>query len=86
MTTLFSVVLMMAQVPATVPPAPDHPVKVKKQKPKQVCETVEVTGTRVPQRICHNADDPPPVEQDIRDSMVGLGTIDKINPPVVLPK
>jgi len=83
MSAFFVVALMMAQVPASVPPANGQPVKVKKQKPKQICQTVEVTGTRVPQRICRNADDPAPMNQDVSDGLFGVARIDKIVDPAI---
>ena len=87
MIAIFSVVLSMAQVPAAVTPAPAQPVKAKKEKPRQICQTVELTGTRLPQRICRNADDPPPMEQDLRDSTFGVAKVQGISDPAInLPK
>lgn len=82
MIVAFAWVLMMAQATAATP-ATNQPVKVKKQKPRQICETVEVTGTRVPKRICRNADDPPPMSQDVSDGLFGVARIDKIVDPAI---
>ena len=51
MSVLFAVGLMMAQAPAAV--QPDQPVTVNK-KAKQVCEMVEVTGSRSRKRVCRD--------------------------------
>jgi len=72
MSAMILALMMMAQSPAAVPPAAAPPVETKKRKPKQVCQTVEVTGSRVPQRICRNADDPPPMEQGLTDAFFGI--------------
>jgi len=83
MIVAFTWALMMAQAPASTPPATNQPVKIKKQKPRQICETVEVTGTRVPKRICRNADDPEPMNQDISDGLFGVAKVDKIVDPAI---
>jgi hypothetical protein len=48
--------LMMAQVAAQ--PAPQQPLapqqRAKKQKQAQVCEEIEVTGSRSKRRVCHD--------------------------------
>ncbi len=67
--------MMMAQAPAAVVPPPEQPVKLKKHKPKQICETVDVTGSRVPQRVCRNADDAPPTDGDVTDATFGLSKL-----------
>ena len=87
MSAFITVAMIMAQVPATVPSASEQPVKVKKQKPKKICQTVELTGTRVPQRICRNADDPPQMEQNLEDATFGVAKIDRVvDPAINLPK
>lgn len=88
MSALFAAWLIMAQAPVAVQPPPsEQPVKVKKHKPKQICQTVDVTGSRVPQRVCHDADAPPPMEQDMKDATFGVARIDSIqDPAIVLPK
>ena len=72
MSALILTAIMMAQAPATVPAAPEQPAKVKQQKPKQICETVDVTGSRVPQRICHDANTGPAMDGDQSDATFGL--------------
>jgi hypothetical protein len=72
MSAVFLVAMMMAQAPAEVPLAPAQPVKVKKQKPKRICETIDVTGSRVPQRICRDANEPAPVDGDLTDATFGI--------------
>ena len=48
--------MMMAQAPAATQPQPvpaQQPV-AKKQKPKQICELTEVTGSRSKRRVCRD--------------------------------
>ena len=51
MSMLFLVAMMMAQAPAAV--QPEQPVTIKK-KPRQVCEMIEVTGSRARKRVCRD--------------------------------
>ena len=51
MSMLFLAAMMMAQVPAAV--QPEQPVTIKK-KPRQVCEMIEVTGSRARKRVCRD--------------------------------
>lgn len=51
--------LLLAGDPTTTSAAPTAPAQavpapVKKAKPKQICETIEVTGSRSPKRVCHD--------------------------------
>jgi hypothetical protein len=49
------VALMMAQAPVAAQPAPAEPATAKKQKAPQVCEYLEVTGSRSKRRVCRDA-------------------------------
>lgn len=51
MSILFIAAMMMAQTPAAV--QPEKPVTVVK-KSKQVCEYIEVTGSRSKRRVCRD--------------------------------
>ena len=55
MSLLFVATLMMAQAPATALPGSAQPTAAKKQKSSQVCEYVEVTGSRSKRRVCRDA-------------------------------
>ena len=59
MSIMILAAVMMAQAPAQVqPPQPanvQQPV-AKKKKPKQICEEMEITGSRSPRRVCRDAD------------------------------
>ena len=55
MSLLFVAALMMAQAPAAAQPAPAEPAAAKKQKAPQVCEYLEVTGSRSKRRVCRDA-------------------------------
>jgi hypothetical protein len=54
MSLLFVTALMTAQATA-VQPAVAQPV-AQKAKPAQVCEYIEVTGSRSKRRVCHDVD------------------------------
>ena len=50
--------MMMAQAPAQAQlpqPATAQQPAAKKQKPKQICEEMEITGSRSPRRVCRDA-------------------------------
>ncbi|MGE5563282.1 MAG: hypothetical protein ACM3ZV_08215 [Bacillota bacterium] len=49
MPLMFVAALMLAQAAAPAPAAPPA-----KKKISQICETIEVTGSRRPQRVCHD--------------------------------
>jgi hypothetical protein len=51
---LFAAAMMLVQAPV-VQPQPAQP-KAAKVKPAQVCEYIEVTGSRSKRRVCHDAD------------------------------
>ena len=53
MSMMFLAVMMMAQAPAALPTVPTQPVTAK-QKPKQVCEYIEITGSRSKRRVCRD--------------------------------
>jgi hypothetical protein len=56
---IFVAALMMVQVAATPPASPSiqpAQIVIKKKKSKQVCQYVDVTGSRMSQRVCHDAD------------------------------
>jgi hypothetical protein len=60
MSMMILAAMMMGQVAAPPqspvmqqPTAAQQPA-TKKQKPKQVCETIEVTGSRSKRRVCHD--------------------------------
>jgi hypothetical protein len=54
MSLLFIATLMMAQAPAAAQPGPTQPTAAKKQKTPQVCEYIEVTGSRSKRRVCRD--------------------------------
>jgi hypothetical protein len=59
MSMVFLAAMMMAQAPAAAQPSPAQPQTqaptAKKQKPQQVCEYIEVTGSRSKRRVCRDA-------------------------------
>ena len=55
MPMLFVAALMMAQAPAAVQPAAVQTATAKKQKRPQVCEYIELTGSRSKRRVCRDA-------------------------------
>jgi hypothetical protein len=50
---LFVTALMMAEAPAAAQPSPAQPTTAKKAP--QVCEYIEVTGSRSKRRVCRDA-------------------------------
>jgi hypothetical protein len=55
MPMLIVAALMMAQAPATAQPGAAQPTAAKTQKRAQVCEYIEVTGSRSKRRVCRDA-------------------------------
>ena len=59
MSLMILAAMMMAQAPAQAQlpqPATAQQPAVKKKKPKQICEEMEITGSRSPRRVCRDAD------------------------------
>jgi len=56
MSLMFLAAMMMAQAPAGAAPQPATAAQpaAKKQKPKQVCEYIEITGSRSKRRVCRD--------------------------------
>lgn len=56
MSMLLLAAMMMAQAPAAVEPAPTRPAvqPAVKEKPKKVCQYIEITGSRSRQRVCRD--------------------------------
>ena len=78
--------MLLAQAPQASPVAAtpaEQPAAVKKQKSKEVCKSILLTGSRFPQRVCHTVDSNGNMEQDVTDAMYGLGKIGKISDPAV---
>lgn len=74
---------LLAQAAATaLPPAVQapaaQPAKVKKAKPQQNCEYVEITGSRSRRRVCHddngNLQTDAGIQSGTSDQMSGLGS------------
>lgn len=77
MAVMFVAALMMAQAPATVQPATAPPAaKVKKQKSRQICEDVQLTGSRAPRHICHDVNVDAGTLLGVSHSLYGKGTVD----------
>ena len=60
MSLMILAAMMMAQAPAAAEPTsapqtiPAPATAAKKQKPKQICESIEVTGSRSKRRVCRD--------------------------------
>ena len=54
MSMLLLAAMMMGQAPAAAQPAPVQQ-QAAKAKPQQICEYIEVTGSRSKRRVCHDA-------------------------------
>jgi hypothetical protein len=53
MSMLLLAAMMMGQAPAAAQPAPVQQ-QAAKAKPQQICEYIEVTGSRSKRRVCHD--------------------------------
>ena len=69
---MFLTAMMMAQAPAAVPPAVDPAPAAKKQKRAQVCEYVELAGSRSTRRVCRDLE----VGSSIRSVAVGTNKVE----------
>jgi hypothetical protein len=63
---------MMAQAPAAA--QPEQPVTIKK-KPQQVCEMIEVTGSRARKRVCRDVAGKFDLGAGVHDSVDTRGTL-----------
>ena len=76
--------LMMAQAPAAAQPAlPAPAAQPKAKKPKQICENIEVTGSRRPQRVCRDEDGVFKLGSDVANSAPNAGMF---HPPPPAPQ
>lgn len=55
MSLMIVAAMMMAQAPAAAEPVAPAVPAAKKQKSRQVCESIEVTGSRSKRRVCRDA-------------------------------
>jgi hypothetical protein len=63
------------------PAAPAAPT-AKKQKPAQICEYIEITGSRAKQRVCRDATGHLDLGPGVSDSAFGKGTFKNEDPKV----
>ena len=56
MSLMILAAMMMAQAPAAAQPVAPAAPAAKKAKPPQVCEYIEITGSRSKRRVCRDAD------------------------------
>jgi hypothetical protein len=56
MSMFFLAAMMMGQATAAAPQAAPVQQAAPKAKPAQVCEYIEVTGSRSKRRVCHDVD------------------------------
>jgi hypothetical protein len=63
--------LMMAQAPAAAAPTPAPPAAAKKPKTQQVCEYIELTGSRSKRRVCRDSEGNLDLGPGISDSGFG---------------
>jgi hypothetical protein len=74
MSILVVAAMMLAQAPAAA--KPDQPVTVK-AKPKQICEMVEVTGSRSKRRVCRDATGNLDLGPGVSNSAYGKARLDQ---------
>jgi hypothetical protein len=77
MSMMFLAAMMMAQAPAAAQPAPAQAPAAKKHKPAQICEDVELTGSRAKRRICHDPNVDAGTLMGVSHSVGGKGKIDQ---------
>jgi hypothetical protein len=80
MSMMFLAAMMMAQAPAAVPPAPPAAPVAKKQKPAQICELIEITGSRSKRRVCRDASGNLDLGPGVSNSGYGKTRIDQSSP------
>jgi hypothetical protein len=81
MSMMFLAAMMMAEAPAAAQPAqPAQPVAAK-PKPKQVCEYLEITGSRAKRRVCRDADGNLDLGPGISNSAFGKAKIEPQGTP-----
>jgi hypothetical protein len=83
---LLIVAALLAQAPATaVPstaqPATAQPVKVKKPKPQQNCQYIEVTGSRSKRRVCTDVSGSLDLGPGVHSGSYGNGDAPSSTPP-----
>jgi hypothetical protein len=78
MSMMFLAAMMMAEAPAAAQPA--QPVAAK-PKPKQVCEYLEITGSRAKRRVCRDADGNLDLGPGISNSAFGKAKIEPQGTP-----
>jgi hypothetical protein len=78
MSLLLAALLLAAPDPAVAATdAAQQPVTVKRE-PQQVCEYIEITGSRTRKRVCHNADGEADLMPGVSNS---LGAKSKVSLP-----
>jgi hypothetical protein len=82
MSILILAAMMMDQASAATAQAPT----AKKQKPQQVCQMMQITGSRARERVCHEVGEATDLKQfGVSDSAFGKGTFQNADPKVAGP-
>ena len=77
MALMFLAAMMMAQAPSVASSVTQPTVKVKKQKVPQICEDIELTGSRAKRHVCHDANVDAGTLLGVSHSIGGKGRIDQ---------
>jgi len=78
MSLLILAAMAVAQAPSAEPPATQA---VNKKKPAQVCEYLEITGSRAKHRVCHDEGAAANLgAYGVSDSAFGKGTFQNADP------
>ena len=76
MSLMLLAAMMMAQAPIAAEAAPAPPAQAaKKQKPAQVCEYIEITGSRSKRRVCRDVNGDLDLGPGVSNSAFGKGTL-----------
>ena len=84
---MFLAAMMMSQAPAAAQPVQSvqtvQPAKpaAAKAKPKQVCENLEITGSRAKRRVCRDADGNLDLGPGVSNSAFGKAKIEPQGTP-----
>ena len=81
MSIVFLAAVLMGQTPAAAQPVQAPAPAAKKQKPQQVCESIEITGSRGHQRVCHDVGSAADLAgYGVSNSAFGKGTFKNADP------
>ena len=82
MSIMFLAAMMMAQAPAAAVTVTSPVPAAQKQKPRQVCEYIEITGSRSKKRVCRDEFGVRDLGPGVSNSGYGKAKIEPVIGPV----